>query len=242
MKTRNVEPQEWWASLSDRERRLVCSAVVMLRGAKRSRILTRAASPAPASAGVAEADKAESGREGPRFVFRRTGRLWEVVFGGGRPVHLRNTLGTRYLDYLLHHPNEPISAFDLEVAIMPEKGGVRSTNSRAGTLDERARREYEQALRQLQVDRERAQQAGNRAEVRDLDGQIEELESTLGDRTGMTDTGERARGNVRKAIKVVVDSLLNRGGDERAFAQHIRETVSLGYQCFYAQPQGRIWE
>jgi len=38
MKTGSVEPQEWWASLSAGERRLICSVVQMLRGAKRSQL------------------------------------------------------------------------------------------------------------------------------------------------------------------------------------------------------------
>ena len=35
---------------------------------------------------------------GPAYVFRWTGRRWEVVCGGGRPFRLRNTLGARYLE------------------------------------------------------------------------------------------------------------------------------------------------
>ena len=38
MRTRSVEPQEWWRSLSDGERRLICCVMKMLRGAKRSQI------------------------------------------------------------------------------------------------------------------------------------------------------------------------------------------------------------
>jgi len=38
MKIRNIEPQEWWASLSNGERRLICSVMKMLRGAKQSEI------------------------------------------------------------------------------------------------------------------------------------------------------------------------------------------------------------
>ena len=42
----------------------------------------------------------------PANAFRRVGRHWEVVCGGGRAFRLRNILGARYLDYLLHEPNE----------------------------------------------------------------------------------------------------------------------------------------
>jgi hypothetical protein len=53
----------------------------------------------------------------PAYAFRWTGRDWEVVFGGGRAFHLPSFLGARYLDYHLHRPNQPISAFGLEVPV-----------------------------------------------------------------------------------------------------------------------------
>jgi hypothetical protein len=175
------------------------------------------------------------------YLFRRVGKLWEVVFAGGERFFLENTLGTRYLDYLLHHPNDPISAFNLEVAIEPEKGEARSSTSIQQRLDARAQREYRQALISLRADRHHAQAAGDRGEVSRLDGEIAAVESALNERGGSDDTGERARGNVRKAINVIVRGLLEGGPNERAFAEHIRERVSTGYTCLYSQPQGRIW-
>ena len=74
----------------------------------------------------------------PAYVFRWTGRDWEVVFGGGRAFHLPNVLGVRYANYLLHRPNGPISAFDLEVAVSPEKGEARARNSVQPASDTRA--------------------------------------------------------------------------------------------------------
>jgi hypothetical protein len=53
----------------------------------------------------------------PAYVFRWTRRDWEVVFGGGRAFHLPSFLGARYLDYHLHRPNQPISAFAPEVPV-----------------------------------------------------------------------------------------------------------------------------
>src|SRR5215510_8898346 len=65
------------------------------------------------------------GGERARFMFRKAGSHWLVVFDGRGEFHLEDTLGARYLDYLLHHPNEAIAAFDLEVAICPEKAEAR---------------------------------------------------------------------------------------------------------------------
>lgn len=176
------------------------------------------------------------------YYFRRKGMLWQIVFAGRQPFWFKDSLGIRYLDHLLHHPNEPISAFDLEVAITPEKGELRSRNSIQPESDPRARREYRQALRGLQTERGRAQAAGDRAKLERLQGQIEAIEAALNQRGKNTDAGERARINVHKAIKLVLSNLLSDGEDQRAYARHIQGAVSLGYKCLYNQPQGRIWQ
>src|SRR4051812_40853475 len=67
----------------------------------------------------------EGSPEAARFLFRKAGSHWRVVFDGRAEFHLADTLGAQYLAYLLHHPNETISSFDLEVAIRPEKGEAR---------------------------------------------------------------------------------------------------------------------
>jgi C4-dicarboxylate-specific signal transduction histidine kinase len=96
-------------------------------------------------------------------------------------------------------------------------------------------------LRALRADKEGAQAKGNQDEISRLAGEIAALESALKDRSGEDHTAERTRGNVRRAIDAVVRKLLEGGGDERAFAEHIRQRVSTGYECMYVQPQGRIW-
>jgi hypothetical protein len=50
----------------------------------------------------------------------------------------------------------PISAFDLEVAVQPEKGEARSRNSIQPESDARALGEYRQELRRLQAERQEA--------------------------------------------------------------------------------------
>jgi hypothetical protein len=176
----------------------------------------------------------------PAYVFRWTGRDWEVVFGGGEPFYLEDTLGGSYVNYLVHHPNEPISAFELEVVVQPEKGLARCRNSIQPQSDARARREYGQALRRLEVKREEARAAGEVEEVGRLEGQIEALAAALKGGDG-ADTGERARDNVRKAIAAVRAQLRRGGPEARAFERHLRTHLSIGHECLYGQPEGRIW-
>jgi len=68
-------------------------------------------------------------KAGSRWVFRRAGRHWEVVFGSNKAFYLNDMLAARCADYLLHHPNDPIAAFDLEVVVQAEKGAARARNS-----------------------------------------------------------------------------------------------------------------
>ena len=83
--------------------------------------------------------------------------------------------------------------------------------------------------------------AGDRAEVQRLNREIQALESALKAGGGAADTGGRARDNVRKAIAAVLEKLREGGPEERAFAEHLRTHLSLGHECLYSQPQGRIW-
>jgi hypothetical protein len=66
--------------------------------------------------------------------------------------------------------------------------------------------------------------------------------AALGGKSAAGNTGERARNNVRCAIRVVTAQLENRGPAERAFAEHLRKQLSTGQDCHYLQPEGRIWK
>jgi hypothetical protein len=86
------------------------------------------------------ARESAQGAEGAaRYLFRKAGNEWKVIFEGGRGFYVRDTLGARYLDHLLHDPNKTISAFELEAAITPEKGEARSKDSIQPESDPRRR-------------------------------------------------------------------------------------------------------
>ena len=57
---------------------------------------------------------AQSAGTAPKYLFCQVGSQWKVIFDGGTPFYLPDTLGPRYLDYLLHRPNLAIRALDLE--------------------------------------------------------------------------------------------------------------------------------
>ncbi len=176
-----------------------------------------------------------------RFRFRRSGEFWEVVFEGGGVFHLKDSPGARYLEYLLHHPNVPIKAVDLEIAIAPTKAAARTMKAREEATDPEAVRAYLRDLDRLRTEREDAEAAGDLMAVAEAEGEIAKLEAALQRPGGAKDGGERARGHVRKALDVIVRRLLNGEGNMRAFGEHVRDHVSTGYECLYRQPEGRIW-
>jgi hypothetical protein len=185
---------------------------------------------------------AERGVEGkPTYVFRWAGRDWEVVFGGGRAFHLPNVLGARYLDYHLHRPNQPISAFDLEVAVSPEKGEARATNSIQPESDARALAQYREELGRLQERRKELEAAGDADALEHLDNEVTALETALTASDRAADTGRRAFDNVRKAVGAVRKHLRQGGPEERALEEHLRSHLSLGHECMYSAPEGRVW-
>jgi hypothetical protein len=184
----------------------------------------------------------KSGGRAPRFVFRPAGSHCEVVFEGSDPFYVRNNLGAKYLNYLLHHPNEVVSAYDLEVSVQPEKAGARPRNSIQQKLDAETVKSYLRELNRLRGEREEAEERGERVEVDRLDAEIGTFEEALEGGGVSGDAGERARCNVSKALAALRRELASGSPAEREFCRHIEQFVSLGYECVYSQSAGRVWE
>ena len=181
-----------------------------------------------------------AGREAGN-VFANSGSVWNVTFDGRRSFHLRDTLGAKYLHYLLHHPGESISAYDLEMAIRPEKRAARPKDSVQRNLDGAAVRDYLRQLDGLRRRRDEAAEDGDLAVVDRIDGELEAIEGELRKNGQAPDAGERSRGNVSKAVAAVQQRLLKGDENERAFGEHLEQFISMGYECLYRQPRGNSW-
>jgi hypothetical protein len=178
---------------------------------------------------------------GARFVFQKSGSQWRVVFEG-EDFYMEDTLGARYLDYLLHHPNVAISAFDLEVAVRPEKAKARCRNSMQSETDPVAMRAYLRELTRLRAERDGAAAEARSDEVERIDSDIEQVETAIQSASGGSDSGERARGNVSKAVAAVRKRLAKGSKAEREFAKHLQQLVSTGYECMYSLPGEWRWD
>ena len=175
-----------------------------------------------------------------RNVFCKSGCVWKVVFDGNPEFSIKATLGAGYLDYLLHHPNKLISAFDLEVAVNPEKEAARAKDSIQERTDPEAAKQYLRDLDRLRAKSDVAQANGDQAEMDRLEEDIGGLEEALKAQGRSRDNGERARDNVRKAIEKVGRSLWKGGTAEQAFARHTEQFVDRGFECIYNY-DGQPW-
>ena len=177
-----------------------------------------------------------------RHSLRQAGCSWRVVFNGAAEFFVEDTLGVRYLDHLLRHPNKPIAAFDLEVLVRTEKEAARSRNAAGAKVDAQAVKSYLRELNALRSEQERAAREGNGTEAQRLAGEIERIEGALQGSGGAADAGQRGRDNVRKAIGAVVRKLQRGEAGARAFGRHLRQCLSLGYEVCYVCPPGEGWE
>ena len=188
------------------------------------------------------AHRPEMERASVPLVYQKTGQTWKVVFDGMPEIHVEDTFGARYLDYLLHHPNEPIAAYDLEIKIRPEKAAVRARNSVQMNLDPATIRNCLREIEKLRAQRDAASDEGRLEAVDSLDEEIASIESVLKKKGGAADNGERARGNVSKAIAAVHQKLIAGDKHEKAFGLHLKECVSTGYHFRYSHPGGGCWQ
>ena len=175
------------------------------------------------------------------YVFGKAGQCWKVIFAGGPEFYILDTLGVAYIDYLLHHPNTPISAYNLETTIRPYKAMARPKDSIQDGSARRARSGYLRDLENLRADREDASESADLGRVDLLDRKIARVEDDLRRKGKLRDAGERARDNVRKAIGALRSKLAKGNQQERAFGVHIGQLLRTGYECLYSSPEGRIW-
>jgi hypothetical protein len=222
--------------------------------------------PEPVATNKSLSDQKVAAMECDSFHF--DGAVWRVVFDGSK-FFLKDTLGAKYIDHLLHQPRSPIPVADLEhqinpehaALLQPERSDVESTSSDSEQLEihpgdqlngadelnhagesiqpHHDKRTTAEILRDL--GRLRAQRAAGPSAVlaRELDEEIEQLETALRSARSFPDARDRARDNVRKAIRAVTLKL-ERGSDpEKAFAEHLKNHVSFGFEVMYTDQ--RSW-
>ncbi|MBC8205558.1 MAG: hypothetical protein H8E68_00190 [Kiritimatiellaeota bacterium] len=181
---------------------------------------------------------------GTRFLFRLDGEKWKVIFDDSAPFFLADLLGARYIDYLLHHPGEVITALELEQRINPAKAEVRTAQTITKKHTPEALAKIARECKKLRAERDSFIEEGRTVEASQMADDVAELERILKNeaRTVLGDSGENARGNVSKAIRTVEGRLKKMETPAaRAFARRLAESLHKGFKLSYTPPEKIIW-
>ena len=192
-----------------------------------------------------DVDSAEHPRRGsdPRTGdFVRDGEVWSVAFSG-RQARFHDAKGMRDIAVLLACPRQHVHCFDL----VNEGGNALARPTDLGpALDARARRGYEERIRELSEDIEEADTNNDLARVERLESErdvlLHELSIALGlggrDRKAGPDPVERARKAVGMRIRGAIDKIER---DLPDLGRHLRHSVRTGMYCSYEPEHDVTW-
>lgn len=168
---------------------------------------------------------------------RELGDMWELDFHG-RTVAVRSSKGLADIVRLIEAGGREIHCTEL--------AGVAVEQSSTGAvIDDVARRQYEDRIRELQAEIDAAEAANDYARSYryqvELDTLIEHLASTL-DRRGRTrrgtDTTERARSAVTHRVRSAIRQLCQL---HPALGHHLEHAVNTGVYCSYRPEHETVW-
>jgi hypothetical protein len=176
-------------------------------------------------------------------TFRRNGTVWELAFAG-QAAQIPDARGLRDLAYLLARPGEAVSVLEL----LDDRGAPSSSASSvrgAAALDERARREIRERLRELDTDEADAEAAGDGARaalVREERQQLAEAfarDMGLGGRPRrIGDPVERARKTVSTRIRRTIGAI---GRVHPSMGRHLERSIDTGTWCAYRPAEKVDW-
>jgi CheY-like chemotaxis protein len=174
---------------------------------------------------------------GGTAVFRREGEFWTIAFKGAA-FRLRDSKGLHYIAALLRQPGREVHSLDLAGSGVASDGATVQGGSDAGPiLDPQAKAQYRARLDELEQELREAEQWNDRERVARANEEREllahELAAAVGlggrDRKAASDS-ERARVNVTRAIKAVLDRISEHSAD---LDRHFAATLRTGTFCSY---------
>jgi hypothetical protein len=188
-------------------------------------------------------------------AFACEGEYWTVRYGGAT-YRLRDRAGFTHLVALLERPHEEIPALTLAAGpdAPSDMAGAGARAKLRGdwsadlgeVLDLRARAEYRERLRDLELEIDDAEQAHDLGRVERLRGEEERLREALGAALGLGgrarrsgSPAERARVRVTRALREAIDRI--RALDD-GLGEHLARSIRTGTFCCYAPQEPTSWE
>jgi tetratricopeptide (TPR) repeat protein len=174
-----------------------------------------------------------------RPVFRREGEYWTIRFES-ETARLADRKGLGYLAQLITSNGREIHVLELL--------GAPAGESDEPVLDQRAKDEYRQRLRDLGEDLDEARSWNDPERASKIEEEIDALTDELGRALGLagrdrplSSGAERARISVTKAIRGAVRLI---GAECPELGRHLEASIHTGRFCSYAPPGARPprWE
>lgn len=192
--------------------------------------------PEPPDAPQAPSERGAPAAERSSMVWE--GATWAITFAGSTR-RLRDSKGWRDLARLLRRPGEDVHCLELV-------GGADVGSASGPALDERARRAYEQRIRDLQEDIDEADAANDperarRAEI-ELDALVQQLSAAFGLSGRERRTGSAAE-RARPAVGWRIRTAIRHAHDlHPAFGRHLQRHIHTGTWCSYRPEPATSWE
>lgn len=172
-------------------------------------------------------------------LFRRSGSSWELEFAG-RSVQVAHARGMSDLAVLLTRPGQPVSVLELL-----GEGGIVPGDRGALAIDERARREIGQRLRDLESEVDEAEADHDAERAAAARAQRQRLAETvardlgLGGRSRLVgDPVERGRKTVSTRIRRTIASI---GRHHPELGRHLERSIDTGAWCAYRPAEQTSW-
>jgi predicted ATPase len=212
---------------------------------------------APSAATTSERSPALSAAQ--RGLFRKEGEYWTLGLGASS-FRLKDTKGLAYIAHLLRHPGTEFHALDLaggiagrdgdedsnqQIAGLPrgeedlEKAGIHiaSLGDAGELLDEQAKSAYRRRISELREELDEAKAHGNAQSGERIEAEIDALTAELSRAVGLggrnrraASASERARQSITKAIKTVLEKILQ---DDADFGGVLSQCIKTGTFCSY---------
>jgi hypothetical protein len=188
------------------------------------------------------ADRRRTSTEPVRTAaFRREGDVWLVRFGGV-DARVRDTKGMADLAALLTRPGVEVHVAELVGAA----GALGAAGDREPVLDDAAIAAFRSRLRELAVDEDDADAAGDAERSTLARAEREAIVDRLAADLGLSGTARSAPDWVeraRKAVRRRVDAALKRIEAEHPSAgRHLRRSVRTGVFCSYDPAEPVHWD
>jgi tetratricopeptide (TPR) repeat protein len=186
----------------------------------------------------------------PSPTFRRSGAVWELDFAG-RKAQIPPTRGASDLAFLLARPDQAVSVLELlgdtpaASETIPSGFGASEFGRGAPALDERARREIRDRLRDLDAEVADAEanndveRAAGAREQRQLLAETVARDLGLGGRARrIGDPIERARKTVSTRIRRAIATV---GRAHPELGRHLERSIDTGAWCAYRPAEPVSW-